>query len=74
MVPRILGYHQKAYVPSKFISEVTKNTYYLFHYAKQHNKPGLGLLIDFEKAFDSVSFKFIKTTVDIFGFGPAFKN
>ena len=27
------------------------------------------LLMDFEKAFDSVSFEFILTTLDIFGFG-----
>ena len=31
------------------------------------------LLVDFEKAFDSVSFDFILTTFDIFNFGENFK-
>ena len=35
-------------------------------YAKSNNKPGIGLLVDFEKAFDSVSFEFILITLNIF--------
>ena len=32
------------------------------------------LLVDFEKPFDSVSFEFILTTLDIFNFGENFKT
>ena len=32
------------------------------------------LLVDFEKALDSVSFEFILTSLDIFGFGKNFKT
>ena len=32
------------------------------------------MLIDFEKAFDSVSFEFILATLDIFDFGENFKT
>ena len=28
------------------------------------------LLIDFQKAFDSVSFRFLELTLEVFGFGP----
>ena len=31
-------------------------------------------MIDFEKAFDSVSFSFIQSTLEIFGFGPNFRK
>ena len=31
-------------------------------------------MVDFEKAFDSVSFEFIQATLDIFEFGDVFKN
>ena len=31
-------------------------------------------MIDFEKAFDSVSFSFIQNTLEIFGFGPNFRK
>ena len=41
---------------------------------KENNLPGMMLLIDFEKAFDSVSFKFIMTTLDFFKFGENFRQ
>ena len=41
-------------------------------YLHDKNLPGLILLIDFERAFDSVSFKMIKSTLDMFGFGEYF--
>ena len=71
---RLLGHEQKAYVPGRFISECTRNTYDIFSNAKENNLPGIILLIDFEKAFDSVSFDFILATLDIFGFGETFKT
>ena len=38
--------------------------------AKDKKKLGLLLAIDFEKAYDSVSFSFIKKTLEFFNFGP----
>ena len=38
-------------------------------YAKINNRAGLILLIDFEKAYDSISFKFIKKCLAFFNFG-----
>jgi hypothetical protein len=32
--------------------------------------PGLLLLIDFEKAFDTVEWSFIEKTLEFYGFGP----
>ena len=71
---RLLGHEQKAYVPGCFISEFTRNTYDIFSNAKENNLPGMILLIDFEKAFDSVSFDFILATLDIFDFGENLKT
>ena len=71
---RLLGHEQKAYVPGRYISECTRNTYDIFTYAKNNNLPGMLLLCDFEKPFDSVSLEFILTTVDIFKFGETFKT
>ena len=49
-------------------------TYDIFSNAKENNLPGIILLIDFEKTFDSVSFDFILATLDIFDFGENFKT
>ena len=54
VLDNLLGCEEKAYIPGRFISEYTRNTYDLFHSAKQNNLPGIILLVDFEKAFDRV--------------------
>ena len=74
VLDNLLGCEQKAYIPARFISECTRNTFDLFHSAKQNNLPDIILLVDFEKAFDSVSFEFILATLDIFEFGDVFKD
>ena len=46
--------------------------YDLLHYTEKHNIPGLLMLIDFEKAFDSVSWKFLYSALRFFGFKEDF--
>ncbi len=41
---------------------------------KQQNNRGLAVMVDFEKAFDSVSFDFINVTLDVFGFDQVLKK
>ena len=43
--------------------------YDIFQHAKTNNLPGFILLIDFKKAFDSVSFDLILTTLYVLNFG-----
>ena len=66
---RKIGHKQLAYIPGRNIAECTCNTYDLFNYAKVINLPGMMLMIDFEKAFDSVDFWFLTATLEMFGFG-----
>ena len=39
------------------------------HYTESKNINGLLMLIDFEKAFDSISWKFMYKTLEFLGFG-----
>lgn len=67
---RILGSDQKAYILGRYIGEVHRSTYDSFHHAKTKNLPGMAVMVNFEKAFDSVSF----VTLELFGFGSVYKN
>ena len=60
---------QKGFVAGRYIGEVVRTTFDIIQYAKDNNKTGLLLLVDFDKAYDSVSFKFINKTLKIFNFG-----
>ena len=60
------------YIPGRYISECTSNTFDLFSYAKENNLPGMLLVVNFERAFDSVDLSFILITLEIFGIGGEF--
>ena len=57
---------RQGFINGRWRSENIRLLYNIIHYTEKRNIPGL-LLIDFEKAFDSVSWPFIKET---FSFGP----
>ena len=48
--------------------------YDLMDYTNHNDLPGLLLLIDFEKAFDSVSWEFMFKVLDFYNFGNSFRN
>ena len=74
VLDKIVGPQQIAYIPGRYIAECTRNTYDLFNYAKVNNLPGMMLMIDFEKAFDPVDFRFLIVTLEMFGFREHFVN
>ena len=61
---------QKGFVSGRYIGEAIRTCYDTIDYAKNHNLTGLLLLVDFEKAFDSISFKFIEKSLIFFNFPP----
>ena len=65
---KIIHPDQKGFVAGRYIGEVVRTVYDTIDYAKNHNKTGLLLLVDFEKAFDSISFKFIENCLKFLNF------
>ena len=63
---------QCGFVPGRFIGDNTRLIYDVMHYLNKNNKVGLLILIDFEKAFDSISWVFINKVLKFFNFGETF--
>ena len=59
---------QKGFVAGRYIGEVVRTTNDIIEYAKENNVTGLLLLIDFEKAYDSISFNYIIKCLKFFNF------
>ena len=62
---------QKGFVSGRYIGEAIRTTYDIMQWAKQNNKVGVILAIDFEKAYDSISFSFIEKCLRFFNFGES---
>ena len=73
-MPNIVYSDQAGFINGRCISKNTRLLYDIIHYTETRNIPGLLVLIDFEKAFDSVSWSFIKKTLSFFRFGPDIKK
>ena len=65
---------QKGFVSGRYIGEAIKTTYDIIEWAKVNKKSGILLLIDFEKAYDSLSFKYIKKCLNFFNFSEYIIN
>jgi hypothetical protein len=51
----IINGDQKGFVSERYIGEAIRTTYDIIQWAKDNNKVALILLIDFEKAYDTIS-------------------
>ena len=56
------------------IGENIRLVYDIMHYTEIIQVPGLLMLIDFEKAFDTVSWNFIQDALHFFNFGDSIKS
>ncbi|MEW8548783.1 MAG: reverse transcriptase domain-containing protein, partial [Candidatus Thiodiazotropha sp.] len=74
VLQNIIHEDQKGFLSGRFIGENIRIVYDILFETKQQNIPGLLLSVDFQQAFDSVSWKFINKTLDYYNFGPSFKK
>ena len=65
---KIISRSQSGFLSGRNIAESTRLIYDIMHYAEVKKVEGLLLLIDFEKAFDSLSWTFIYKVLSYFGF------
>ena len=60
---------QTGFISGRYMGDNIRQIYDIIHYLDHENLPGLLLCIDFEKAFDSVSWNFMMRVLNLFGFG-----
>ena len=65
-----IGPDQKGFLKEGYIEEYTRLVYDLIQYCKEKNKVGILLLVDFEKAFDSIEWTYIRKLLKKYNFGP----
>ena len=70
ILPKIIHSDQKGFMKGRYIGENIRLIYDLLVHTEREHIPGLLLMVDFEKAFDSVSWTFLPKALKLFNFGP----
>ena len=65
---QIIDNTQCGFVPGRYIGECTRLIFDIMKFTEDKQLPGMLVLIDFEKAFDSISWSFIYQTMAYLGF------
>jgi hypothetical protein len=55
VLPIPISNDQMSFIPGRYIGGNTRLMYDILHFMEEQDIPGILLLIDFEKAFDSIS-------------------
>ena len=69
VIPNLINNDQTGFIKGRFIGENIRLLESVICFAKENNIPGLILFLDFEKAFDTLEWTFIRKTLEHFGFG-----
>ena len=71
VLPDIIHEDQTGYIKDRYIGENINRIMNLIDYTDEQDIPALLVLIDFEKAFDSLEWNFIRKVLQYFNFGPS---
>ena len=68
-LPKLINNDQTGFIKGRFIGKNISLIDSIIKYTANKNIPGLILLLDFEKAFDTLEWPFIEKTLQHYGFG-----
>ena len=71
VIDKLISRGQSGFISGRYIGDNTRTVNDLMQFVEEKNIPGLLLLIDFEKAYDSLSWSFMKNVLKSFNFGPS---
>ena len=72
VLDKLVSKCQTGFIKGRYSGESTRLIYDIMNYTEVKNKNGLLMLIDFEKAFDSISWKFMYNILQFLGFSESF--
>ena len=70
-LPKLINNDQTGFIKGRFIGENVRLIDSVINYAASKNLKGLLLFLDFEKAFDTLEWSFIRRSLVSFGFGAS---
>jgi hypothetical protein len=74
VLPSIIHNDQVGYIKDRYIGENIRTVIDILEYTSLKYNPGILLFIDFEKAFDTISWSFLSKTLKFFNFGAIFQQ
>ena len=74
VLPALISPDQTGFIAGRYIGENIRALYDIMYYTEKNNVPALLLLIDFEKAFDSVAWSYIHKVLNFFNFGVSIER
>ena len=72
VISEIVSSDQTAYIKGRYIGSNIRLVSDVIDYYDLTNKSGILLMLDFQKAFDTIEWRFLFKTLEFFNFGPSF--
>ena len=69
VLPKLISEDQTGFMSDRYMGDNIRLIYDMIQYLNFKNQPGMLLCLDFEKAFDSLDWKFMFKTLKAYGFG-----
>ena len=74
ILPNIIDLDQSGFMSERFTGDNIRLVYDVLNFSNEHKKSGILLLIDFEKAFDSVAWSFMEKCLSFYNFKDDIKH
>ncbi len=74
VLPRIISQDQTGYLKGRYIGQNIRLIDDVLFFTDKEIKPGIMMAIDFEKAFDSLNWKFLDNVLQYYNFGNKFRS
>ena len=74
VLPRCINENQTGFIKGRLMSENIRLILDLMEICNKEGRSGMILMCDFQKAYDSIEWHYLKNVIEKFGFGPYFKR